>query len=255
MRDKNKVLAEIIAMSRDLGKPELEMAILGEGNTSALIDGDQLWVKASGSMLANIDESGFALLNRPATVALLDREMHNDEDIMAALLEVCADERGKRPSIEAMMHAYLLGLPEVNFVGHSHPVAVNSLLCSNRAEELVNLRLFPDQIVCCGPAPVFIPYTDPGLPLARLVRLRVEHWMAEYGMTPRAILLQNHGLFALGATPQQVLSCSMMWAKTARVIIGALACGGVHALNDMQVERIFTRPDEKVREAIIGGNN
>lgn len=254
MQDKNKVLADVIAMSRELGRAELELAILGEGNTSALLDNEQCWVKASGSMLSNIDENGFALLDRRAAVALLDREMHNDEEIMAALLEVCADERGKRPSIEAMMHAYLLGLPGVNFVGHTHPIAVNSLLCSTRAEELVNIRLFPDQIVCCGPVPVYIPYTDPGLPLAQLVRRRVEHWMAEYQMTPRAILLQNHGLFALGATTQQVISCSMMWAKTARVIIGALSCGGVNALSDAQVNRIFTRPDEKVREAIIGGN-
>ena len=254
MSDTSVILNQLIGMSRELGHPQAELAILGEGNTSALLPGDRFWVKASGSMLNNIDAGGFAHLDRSATEALLDREMTGDNEIMAALLDVCVDDRSKRPSIEAMMHAYLLGLPGVNFVGHTHPIPVNSILCSTRAEELVQLRLFPDQIVCCGPSPVYIPYTDPGLPLARAVRERVQAWMNEYCMTPRAILLQNHGLFALGATAQQIVSCTLMWAKTARVILGAVSCGGLHALTNEQVERIFTRPDEKMRERIIGGN-
>jgi len=150
------------------------------------------------------------------------------------------------------MHAYLLGLPDVNFVGHTHPISVNALLCSVRAEELAHVCLFPDQIVCCGPAPVFIPYSDPGLPLARLVRERVLAYMDNYQAVPKAILLQNHGFFALGKTAQQVLSCTLMWDKTARVIAGAMACGGVNPMKQEQIDRIYTRPDEKFREGVIG---
>jgi rhamnose utilization protein RhaD (predicted bifunctional aldolase and dehydrogenase) len=121
------------------------------------------------------------------------------------------------------------------------------------SEEIITACLFPDQIVCCGPSPVFVPYSDPGLPLARLVRDRVNAWMDANQMAPKAIVLQNHGLFAIGSTPQQVLSCTLMWDKTARVIAGAMACGGINTLAPEQVERIFTRPDEKFREKMIGG--
>ncbi|MEI7832735.1 MAG: class II aldolase/adducin family protein [bacterium] len=247
-----EALALVVSMSRELGAPENDLAILGEGNTSSLAAGEQFWVKASGSTLCGIKESDFVLLDRTATVALLDEDLTTDDSILAALQAVRVQGE-KRPSIEAMMHAYLLGLPGVNFVGHSHPAAVNSLLCSTNAEALAHVCLFPDQIVCCGPAPVFVPYADPGLPLARLVRTKVEEYVEKQGMTPKAIMLQNHGLFAVGATPAAVMSCSLMWVKTARVILGALACGGVNTMTTAQVERIFTRPDEKFREQAIGG--
>lgn len=248
-----QTLTQLIDLSRELGRPEHDLAILGEGNTSASVADGTFWVKASGSMLSNIDASGFAQLDRAAAEALLDRDMRTDAEIMDALMSVCVGQVGKRPSIEAMMHAFLLGIPGINFVGHTHPAAVNAILCSTRAEELANTCLFPDQIVCCGPSPVFVPYSDPGLPLARLVRDRVNAWMDANNMAPKAIMLQNHGLFATGATAQAVISCSLMWTKTARVIAGAMACGGVVALDQKNIDRIFTRPDEKFREQIIGG--
>jgi rhamnose utilization protein RhaD (predicted bifunctional aldolase and dehydrogenase) len=243
-------LNHLIDLSRELGQPAHDLAILGEGNTSAL-DGERFWVKASGSTLCGIDAGGFVALDRAATEALLDADLATDEAILDALVRVRV-EGERRPSIEAMMHAFLLGLPGVNFVGHTHPASVNALLCSAKAEALASLCLFPDQIVCCGPAPVFVPYADPGLPLARLVRERVLAFIDAQGFTPKAILLQNHGLFALGATPAQVMSCTLMWQKTARVIAGAEACGGAVGLTPANIDRIFTRPDEKFREQAIG---
>jgi rhamnose utilization protein RhaD (predicted bifunctional aldolase and dehydrogenase) len=246
------IMEQLVQLSLDLGKPEHDLAMLGEGNTSAL-EGDRFYVKASGTSLGCIDAHGFVLLDRAAAEGLLNEDLPTDEAITAGLMRVMIEPDGRRPSVEAMMHAYLLGLPGVNFVGHTHPSSVNGLLCSNNAEALVNLRLFPDQIVCCGPSPVYVPYTDPGLTLARMVRERVTAWMDVNGMTPRAILLQNHGLFALGKTAREVLSCSLMWSKTARIIATAVACGGVHPMTPEQVARIFTRPDEKYREGVLAG--
>lgn len=239
-------------MSRELGKPEHDLAMLGEGNTSALLDNGAFYVKASGCMLSDIDEQGFVTMDRAATENILFQDLCDDAAIAKAMQRACVGEGTRRPSVEAMMHAYLLGLPEIRFVGHTHPTPVNSLLCSTSAEELVQMCLFPDQIVCCGPSPVFVPYTDPGLPLACMVRRQVQAWMEANGMTPNAILIQNHGLFALGKSPREVISCSLMWSKTARVILGALACGGINPLTDEQVSRIFTRPDEKYRQQVIG---
>ena len=55
-------------------------------------------------------------------------------------------------------------------VGHTHPVPVLALLCSPHAEALATHLLFPDQIVVLGRRPLFVPYVDPGLALARRVR-------------------------------------------------------------------------------------
>lgn len=245
-------LQQLVTMSRELGRPEYDLAILGEGNTSTLAEPGAFWVKASGTTLGSIDADGFVRLDLAATTALLDEALPDDAAIQAAMLGARLPGQTRQPSVEAMMHAYLLGLPGVRFVGHTHPTAVNAVLCSTNAETLVQMCLFPDQIVCCGPSPVYVPYTDPGLPLARAVRDAVAEWMDIEGMTPKAILIQNHGLFALGASPKDVLSCSLMWAKTARVMIGAAACGAPHPLTPAQVARIATRPDEKFRAQTIG---
>lgn len=248
-----QVQAALLEMSHTLGRPEYELAMLGEGNTSALLDDGSFLVKASGCTLAELAPEQLARLDRTAAAALLDRDLRDDAEILQGLLATAVDRRGTRPSIESMMHACLLGLPGVRFVGHTHPIPVNSLLCSMRAEELVATCLFPDQVVCCGPSPVFVPFRNPGLDLAREVRARVQAWQSAHGGVPRAVMLQNHGMFALGATAPQVVSCTRMWAKTARVMLGALACGELHPLTPDEVARIAASPDEQFRARIIGG--
>jgi rhamnose utilization protein RhaD (predicted bifunctional aldolase and dehydrogenase) len=252
----SQALEQLISMSCELGRPENDLAIYGEGNTSALEGEDRFWVKVSGSQLNGIDANGFALLDRAKTEALLDRDLRSDQEILAGLLEMRVDGGTRYPSVETMMHAFLLGLPGVKFVGHTHPTSLNSILCSVRAKELATLRIFPEQLVVCGISPVWVPYADPGLALACKVRECVKAWMTENGGTvPRSIILQNHGLFALGSTPREILSNTMMWQKTARVILGAMACGGVNFLPDEQVIRLATRPEEKLREQVIFGKD
>jgi hypothetical protein len=74
-----------------------------------------------------------------------------------------------------MMHGYLLSQPGVRFVGHSHPVAINAITCSVRGEELAcGGRMMAEEVVFCGPASCWVPYTDPGIGLARAVRTAVE---------------------------------------------------------------------------------
>jgi len=42
-------------------------------------------------------------------------------------------------------------------------------------------RMFPDEIVVCGDCALLRPYVDPGLPLARELRDRVERYIDDYG--------------------------------------------------------------------------
>ncbi len=247
------VLSQLIAMSQTLGDPAFDYAILGEGNTSARADADTFWVKASGASMRTLDERGLVRVRFAAIFEMLACEKLTDIEIRKGLEAARADPDVKlMPSVETFLHAILLQLTGINFVGHTHPTAVNAILCSQHAEEAYSGCLFPDQIVYCGPAPVFVPYTDPGLPLARAVRQAVERYGETWGQTPKVVIMQNHGLIALGVSATDVENITAMTVKTARVIAGTYALGGPHFFTPQQVERIHSRPDEHYRKSIWG---
>ncbi|MFZ5496970.1 MAG: class II aldolase/adducin family protein [Verrucomicrobiota bacterium] len=242
----------LLALSHELGREDRRLAILGEGNTSARLGDDTFVVKASGSNLATLDVGGTTECRFDKLLPLLDRRAMTDAAIDEALFAARVNARAKKPSVEAIFHAYLLTLPGVNFVGHTHPVAVNQLLCSRHARTFARRRLFPDEIVCCGVESLFVPYTDPGLKLARAVRAAVIAYVRRLARPPRVILLENHGLIALGPTPASVLAATLMGAKAAAVFAGAAAAGGApRFLTPAQVARIAGRPDEHYRQKAL----
>ena len=249
------ILTQLISMSHNLGDPNLDYVILGEGNTSARADADTFWVKASGTELRTIDRSGFVRVSFERVLAMLDEPELADEGVKQGRYGSkvgSGPDDGVRPSVETVLHALCLNLEGINFVGHTHPTAINALTCSAVFETAVSGRLFPDEIVLCGPAPVVVPYTDPGLPLAREVRRRINEFIDRYFELPRVILMQNHGLIALGRNAGQVENITAMAVKTARVLLGTYALGGPHFMTPQAVERIHTRPDEAYRRKLLG---
>jgi rhamnose utilization protein RhaD (predicted bifunctional aldolase and dehydrogenase) len=246
-------LPRLLELSHQLGREERRLAILGEGNTSARVSPDTFLVKASGSNLATLGETGVTGCRSGALLALLDKKALTDAAVDEALFASRLRADAKKPSVEAIFHAYLLTLPGVNFVGHTHPIAVNQVLCSKHARALAKRRLFPDEIVCCGVESVFVPYTDPGLKLAQALRAAVVAYIKRLARAPRVILLENHGLIALGATPESVLAATLMAAKAAEIFVGAAAAGGQpRFLTPTQVVRIAGRPDEHYRQQALG---
>jgi L-ribulose-5-phosphate 4-epimerase len=247
------ILEELTALSHFLGDPARDLAILGEGNTSARLDEDTFYVKASGQHLGSITPAGFCAVAFSRILPAFERGDISDSEVKSVLQESKAEgDAAVMPSVETFLHAFLLTLPNVNYVGHTHPTAVLSLLCSKIAREAVSGRLFPDEIVCCGPAPCFVEYVDPGMPLARTLKQRVEEHYNEHGEYPKTILMQNHGLIALGKSPKDVQTVTLMYEKVARATIGAYALGGPNFLTAEHVSRIHTRPDEHYRQKQIG---
>jgi rhamnose utilization protein RhaD (predicted bifunctional aldolase and dehydrogenase) len=161
------------------------------------------------------------------------------------------DSGAKKPSVEALFHAWLLTLPEVEFVGHSHAPAVNSILASPRARELAHQRVFPDEVVCCDVESVFIPFTDPGLRLAQAIREQTGIFIQKHQRPPRVVLLENHGLITLGRNADAVLAAMLMAEKAAGIRLGAVAFGGPVYLKPEHIQRIAGRPDEKARRRIM----
>ena len=247
-------LAQLVAMSNNLGDLDRDYVILGEGNTSARADDDTFWVKASGTNLRTIDAGGFVRVRFDRVLGLLGAGDLGDDQVKAGLEAARVDPGVQaRPSVETVLHALALQLEGVNFVGHTHPTAINALTCSAAFETAVSGRLFPDEIVVCGVAPVVIPYTDPGLPLARKVHDLIEQYLDEYREVPKVMFMQNHGVIALGGSAQQVEDVTAMAVKTARVLLGTFSLGGPHFLTPENVARIHTRPDELYRRKLLGG--
>ncbi len=241
-------LAEIIALSRELGRPDRSWALLAEGNTSVAVGEDAMLVKASGAEMATAGAADFVLVRLADYDALLADEAAGDEDV-ARVFAAAVGWGSGRPSVESLLHAVCQRLPGVRAVGHTHPVAVNSVLCSRSASALVAGALFPDQVVVLGARPLLIDYHDPGLTLARVAARQLAAHLAATGTAPKVVYLVNHGMFALGATPAEVLRITEMATKVAAILLGTLAAGGPVYLTAADTERIDRRPDEVLRRA------
>ncbi len=215
-------------MTRTLGNPERDYVILSEGNTSARRDEETFWVKASGSRMADADREAFLSVDAAAVLDLLDEGPLSESEMRSGLAAAKASPHALgSPSIETAMHALCLSLGRATFVGHTHPTAVNAILCARDAAEPFSGSIFPAESLVCG-HPVFVPYAAPGQPLAEAVQQALESAIERRGEPPRVLLLENHGLVALGETPQQVLDITEMMVKTARILVRTYALGGPH---------------------------
>ncbi len=247
-------LDQLVSLSHQVGDPAWDCAILGEGNTSCQQDADTFWVKGSGCCLGTMGKADFVLLRQAQLVALLDRDAVAEAELSAAYAAAKADPaQPRRPSVEAVFHAMLLTQPGVTFVAHTHPTAVNMLSCTPRWREAFAGRLFPDEAVVCGPATCLVPYVDPGVPLARAIRDQVLAHRQAHGAPPKAIIMQNHGLIACGASATEAANITAMMVKAARIRIGALSIGGFADLGAETTRHLLARPDEKYRMSALTG--
>jgi rhamnose utilization protein RhaD (predicted bifunctional aldolase and dehydrogenase) len=244
-------IQDLLTLSHEIGREDRGLAMLGEGNTSARLNDQTFSVKASGTCLGTLKPEDTVECRFDAILPLLEKDSLTDQEVDAALLAARVDAKAKKPSVEAVFHAYLLSLPSIKFVGHGHATTVNQILCSPRAKEFADKRMFPDEIVCCGVASVFIPLTDPGLKLAQAIRRETEAFIKKHERQPRVILMQNHGIITLGGTYQSVLSAILMAEKAAKVFVGAASLGGPVFLTDKEVARIAGRPDELYRQKVL----
>jgi len=177
----------LVELSRFYGNnPEYILA--GGGNTSWK-DGDTLYVKGSGFSLADVNADSFVKMDRKA-LALIWEKTYPDSDEQresAVLADMMAakksGEEKKRPSVEALLHDIL----PFSYVVHLHPALVNGLACSQRGEEAVR-EIFNNDIL-------WIPSTNPGYILSRLVKTAMNAYHEKHRKFPQIILLQNHGVF------------------------------------------------------------
>ena len=253
-------LSDLISMTRALGEPAMDYVIIGEGNTSMRIDDGSFYVKASGHQMHGIDQNGFIALSLAPVLAMLDdppKTLTEQKAITESAVlppnSLVGTEGGLAlsPSIEVSFHALLLQECGRAYIGHTHPTAINQIMCSAYAADFARQRRFPDEVVLCGPQSMLAPYADPGLPLALVMREGLRDYMAAHGEAPKLILLENHGMIALGDSPSEVLNITAMAVKGARVFLGALLTGKATRLPAEEVWHVYRRPDEIYRRRLF----
>lgn len=249
------LLDQLTWLSREIGRDDRHLAILGEGNTSADAGDGTFWIKASGGNLATLDPSGLTRVRFDTIMAAIDDASLDDSGVRDVLLASRADADAKLPSVETFMHAVCLREAGARWIGHCHPVSVLQILCSGHGAAPFLQHIFPDEIVVCGRHLAVVPYIDPGIELARSVRASLGQFRREHAGNPKVILLENHGPVALGATEREVLNILLMLDKWARILVGNFSLGGPRFLPDSISTRIDTRPDEHYRRARIGALN
>lgn len=249
----SEALSQLLSLSHQIGRAG-DLAILGEGNTSARTGDDSMIVKASGSSLADLTAEQVTECRISTLLEAIDApegrfsDIEVDEKLMASRVSPTS----RKPSVEAYFHAYLLTLPGVKFVAHCHSEAVNGILCSPLAQQFARQRQCPDEVVCCGGESLYVPYVDPGLRLARVLRTEVRALVQRTGRLPKVILLGNHGVICPAGSVNGAWAALAMCVKAARVFTAAVTLGGVRALPQEDIDRLEGRPDEHHRRAVLG---
>lgn len=203
-------LKELVAISRYFGcDPEY---VLGGGGNTSFKTSTHLYIKGSGTSLAEIGEEGFVCLNRERLKQMWGKRY--PEDAQAREAQVLEDllvarekgEEGKRPSVETPLHDFFAD----PYVVHTHPPLVNGLACSRRGREEA------ERLV--GERALWIPTVNPGFMLAVTVRREMEAFKKRYGRSPDVLIMQNHGLCISGGSLEDIKK------KSAQVLEAIRSC-------------------------------
>ncbi|MFK7792418.1 MAG: class II aldolase/adducin family protein [Devosiaceae bacterium] len=169
-----------LALSAECGSDPLR--VQGPGGNTSMKVGETLWIKASGTELADaVEKPIFVAVDR--AIAVHEAKGAGDGTCQAAILD---PEAGLRPSIETTFHA-LIPWP---VVVHTHSVATLVHATSKQGIAAAREKL-------TGLPVAFVGYHKPGRPLTTAI--------AEV-LTPavQVYVLGNHGLIVAGETAGDV---------------------------------------------------
>ena len=180
MTKKELLTTEFRTLSARLGQDPLQ--VQGPGGNTSVKDGEIMWIKASGTELANaLTEDIFLPVDCKAVKS--EAMGSGKGNCIDAVLE---PELGLRPSIETTFH----GVLEYPVVIHTHSVMslVHSISTEGRMALANKLQDLPF---------VLVPYVKPGLPLTK----EILKWVRP---ETQIIILQNHGIICCGHSVNEV---------------------------------------------------
>jgi rhamnose utilization protein RhaD (predicted bifunctional aldolase and dehydrogenase) len=224
---------ELIELAKALARHPARLTMWSEGSCASK-SGNAFAVSARGATLANLTDQKIAVLEQDKLLEVIATDKVDEETLQAAL----TSSNDVAPSSDALAMAYLLSLGDFPLAAHTQPVEINQILSSPRARQFADRRISPEEVIACGAASVLVPYADPGLPLAREMKRKILLWKDRYKSAPRLVLIQNHGMVAVGNSTREILKTIEMSIKAAQIFIGAAVLGGPVFLTPGNVSQI-----------------
>jgi len=206
-------LNQLKTYSNQIGS-DPEFVLAGGGNTSCKIE-SELYIKASGTSLADITVEQFVIMDRVLLQSLWTKKYPSNDDLREkdVLKDVMdarrRDQYSKRPSVEVLLHDIF---PQ-RFVVHTHPAIVNAITCSAQGQEAI-IKLFGDRAI-------WIDEIKPGFLLASAVKVKVTEYTLQMLKPPQLLFMQNHGLLAAADSIEEI---SLLHDYVLRVIKQSLIC-------------------------------
>lgn len=187
------LIHDLVELSHAFGG---ERYVRGGGGNASAKDRDTLWIKQSGTPMADVQVNQLVAVDRRKLKAYFDypadADWHVREHALKNILADAVADGGKgRPSIETALHD---GLPHT-FALHIHPPLVNALTCAADGERIA-AELFPDAL--------WVPTAAPGYGLCMAVRARLADYHHRRMRESGVILMRHQGVFAIGDTVDDV---------------------------------------------------
>ena len=234
------LLDDLVKVSRRFGSDSTHV-VAGGGNTSVK-QGNRMWIKASGVAMATIEKEGFLELDIEPVLGLLERggfsrdRDEREEQIAQALLDSRIDppDPNTRPSVESTLHAQM---PQA-FVVHTHGELANGITCSRNAERALARLNLPKRV-----KPVWIPYVDPGLPLAQALQTALKQYREKEGGVPNVVFMAKHGILAAAESAREAEELLLDCDKTIR--------NAIKKKEDRQRKSPASVPDHDLEAAVL----
>jgi len=225
---------ELLELAHWAGNHPARLVLGSEGSVATTLPGCVFAVSAARSKLAQLETGSlveFDLVKARALIAL-------DEATPEHIAETQTNPVAPTPSADALAYADLFAFEGIHFALHTQPIPINQVICSPRARQFSDRRNLPEEILACGQASVLVPFMPPGLLLAKEIRRKIVLWRDRYKTIPRLILIQNHGMIAMGETVEEVKTITEMAVKYAEIFVGAAMMGGPEFLKPNYVTQI-----------------
>ena len=232
---KSDNLASLTYRSRLLGADRTLVNIYGGNTSTKSLEKDHLgrdemvlWVKGSGSDIADITERGFAGLKLEEVLPLFDRSSMSDEE-MVAFLDRTAFEVGRpRQSIETLLHAFV----PAKHVDHTHPDTIISIACSQHGKKVMR-EIYGDRAA-------WVDYIRPGFTLSQQIGAAVRK-------NPKleCVVMGKHGLVTWGETSRA------SYETTLRIIGEAETYLKKNALKQPFGEQVVKPVNEKTQAKLL----
>ncbi len=181
-------ILSLVNLSKEMSvAPQLTQ---GAGGNTSVKDGIEMYVKASGFRLDEVGhKKGFVKVSYLPVVDYLQKSIRNvtaDSDLKKFVNKHIIGEKNFLPSMETGFHAVL-----DKFVIHTHPIAVNQLLCCVEGPQII-AQIFKniDHVI--------IPFVNPGYYLSKAITDLLP-------TIPAVIFLQNHGLIVHASSEKEAL--------------------------------------------------